>query len=258
MRIVAITQARMTSSRLPGKVLMQAAGRTLLEHHLTRLRRASRLDGVVLATTVNATDDPVAEMARQLGVPVFRGDEVDVLGRYAGAAAAHDADLILRVTCDCPLIDPLLIDRLVARWNELQLTGQPVDYLSVDVGAFPRGLDAELFTRSALDQAQRDATAPDEREHVTAHIYRNPDRFRLGIPMGFDPEDEDAASILAGLPPQRWCVDEPGDLELIRRLSEALSDDWPGFRWQDVCKVLHNHPDWSGLNRSVQQRTLHG
>lgn len=244
-RVVCISQARMTSTRLPGKVLMEAAGQPLLAHHLGRLARCRTLDGLVLATTVNGTDDPVAELAVALGVPVFRGDEQDVLGRFAGAAAMAGADVVVRVTADCPLIDPALVDRVVTTFLESVPT---LDYLSLDVTRFPRGLDSEVFTRAALDEASAFATDPTEREHVTAHLYRRPERFRIGAPLA--PED---GSILD----QRWCVDEAADLELVRRLLGALLPENPGFGWQDCCKVLRQNPEWADLNGSVRQNTLH-
>ncbi|TWA74450.1 spore coat polysaccharide biosynthesis protein SpsF [Azospirillum brasilense] len=244
-RVVCISQARMTSTRLPGKVLMEAAGKPLLAHHLGRLARCRTLDALVLATTVNGTDDPVAELAETLGVPVFRGDERDVLGRFAGAAAMAGADVVVRVTADCPLIDPALVDRVVSAFLD---AGPPLDYLSLDVARFPRGLDAEVFTRSALDAAAAAATEPAEREHVTAHLYRRPERFRVGAPLA--PEDGSALD-------QRWCVDEAADLELVRRLLGALLPENPHFGWQDCCKVLRQHPEWADLNGSVRQNTLH-
>ncbi len=244
-RVVAISQARMTSTRLPGKVLMPAAGRPLLAHHLERLSRTPGLDAVVLATTVNATDDPVVECAQGLGVTVFRGDEQDVLGRFAGAAALAGADLVVRVTADCPLIDPALVGRLIAAFQE----GQPLDYLSIDSTRYPRGLDAEIFPRRLLDEAAANAADPAEREHVTPYLYRRPDRFRLGTALVPDAPVEPAD--------QRWCVDEPADYELVRRLLETLVPSNPGFGWQDCCKTLRDHPDWVDINRSVRQKTLH-
>ncbi|MBK1837113.1 glycosyltransferase family protein [Azospirillum sp. YIM B02556] len=244
-RIVAISQARMTSTRLPGKVLLPAAGRPLLAHHLERLSRTPGLDGVMLATTVNATDDPVVECAQGLGFAVFRGDEQDVLGRFAGAAALAGADLVVRVTADCPLIDPALVGRLIAAFRG----GPPLDYLSIDSTRFPRGLDAEIFPRRLLDEAAADAADPAEREHVTPYIYNRPDRFRLGSPLVPETPVDPAG--------QRWCVDEPADYALVRRMLEALLPANPDFGWQDCCKLLHDHPDWVDINRSVRQKTLH-
>jgi spore coat polysaccharide biosynthesis protein SpsF len=247
-RVVCISQARMTSTRLPGKVLMEAAGKPLLAHHFDRLARCRELDAVMLATTVNATDDPLAELGARLGVPVFRGSEQDVLSRYAGAAAASGAELVVRVTSDCPLIDPALLDQLVAAFLEARGGPSPLDYLGIDTNVLPRGLDAEIFTREALDEAAALAADPAEREHVTPYIYRRPQRFRLGDPLR-----------PAGMAPveQRWCVDEPADFELVRRLLEALLPENPAFGWQDCCKVLKDHPEWADINRDVRQRTLH-
>lgn len=229
----------MTSSRLPGKILMAAAGKPLLGHHLDRLAACRRLDGVVVATTTNAADEPVAALAARLGVPVFRGSEPDVLGRFAGAAAAHGADVVVRVTSDCPLIDPALIDALI----ELYLSGTPpADYAHLDVTTFPRGLDAEVFSRAVLDEAAARAGEPAEREHVTPYVYRRPERFRI-VSLRCDRD----------LSRHRWCVDEPVDLELVRRLLAVLP---PGFGWQDVCKALDDHPEWIEINRAVAQKGL--
>lgn len=242
--VVCISQARMTSSRLPGKVLLHAAGRPLLAHHLDRLRQSRRLDAVVLATTTNATDDPVAELAEGLGVPVFRGSEHDVLARFAGAAERFAADVVVRVTADCPLIDPALVDRAVERFQAGRAETPPVDYVSIDTSLFPRGLDAEVFTRAALDAAMAEAADPWEHEHVTPFIYRRPERFRLGVPLAPD----------HAVAPQRWCVDERADYELVRRVLEALLPGNPGFGWQDCCTVLDHNPGWSAINRGVAQR----
>ncbi len=244
-RVVAISQARMTSTRLPGKVLLEAAGKPLLVHHLERLARSPGLDAVVLATTLNAADDPVAAVAAAMGIPVFRGDELDVLSRFAGAAAMAEADVVVRVTSDCPLIDPELVGALIAAFLADQQP--PLDYLSIDSARYPRGLDAEIFPRTLLDEAAATAREPWEREHVTPFIHQHPERFRLGAPLGPDgPAIE-----------QRWCVDEAADFELVRRLLEALLPATPLFGWRDCCRVLNDHPDWVDINRSIRQKTLH-
>lgn len=230
----------MTSTRLPGKVLMEAAGRPLIDHHLKRLRRARSVDAVVLATTVNATDDPLVAAAARIGVPVFRGDEVDVLGRFAGAAAVMEADVVVRVTADCPLIDPDLIDALVAAWSEGS------DYVWIDVTRWPRGFDAEIFPRALLDEADRKATDVYEREHVTPYIYRRPDRFRLGPPLAPAPGEWDLQC--------RLCVDEAADLELIRRILDELAQNKPEFSRHDIREILRRRPEWTAINRDVAQR----
>lgn len=243
-KVVCVTQARMTSTRLPGKILMTAAGKPLLQWHLERLQAARRLDQVALATTENATDDPAAELAEKLGVFVFRGSEHDVLGRFAGCAAACGADTVIRVTADCPLIDPALIDDLVDAFG----AAPAWDYGSIDVGRFSRGLDAEIFAYSSLAQAAAEARDPFEREHVTPFIYRRPDRFRLGAPLG-PPSGAVEPSV------GRWCVDEAADLALIRLLLAELPADGV-FGWRDVCMLISRHPDWADVNRDVAQRKL--
>ncbi|CAK0775862.1 spore coat polysaccharide biosynthesis protein SpsF [Azospirillaceae bacterium] len=240
-RVVCVTQARMTSTRLPGKVLMTAAGRPLLAHHLERLQRSQSIDQVVLATTNGVSDDPVAALGGHLGVAVFRGDEFNVLQRYAQAAAQFNAEIVIRVTADCPLIDPDLIDAMVGRFCSNE---PPLDYLGLDMACYPRGLDAEIFPRAVLDEAAAHGTADDEREHVTRYIYRRPERFRLGVFEGTEPWGH-----------YRWCVDEASDLELIRRILEALTPTNPYFTWKDCLNILEQHPDWIKINQAVRQKT---
>ncbi|HUS96970.1 MAG TPA: glycosyltransferase family protein, partial [Hyphomicrobiaceae bacterium] len=163
MNTVAIIQARMTSTRLPGKVLAEFAGQPMLSYMLDRVRRAQSLDGILIATTLNHTDDPVVDLCHEVGVAVFRGSEADVLGRYAAAAADAQADTIVRLTADCPLIDPHLIDQAVSTFRE-----GGFDYLSNSIQlSYPDGLDVEVFTRSALARANAEANLPFHREHVT-------------------------------------------------------------------------------------------
>jgi len=239
-RIVGITQARMGSTRLPGKVLMPAAGAPLLTHHLDRLKRATRLDALVVATSELPADDSVAAHAAACGVAVSRGSETDVLDRFYRAALAHRADIVVRFTSDCPLIDPDLVDGLV----DLFLSGG-LDFACIDVDRFPRGLDAEITRFATLETAWREADQPFEREHVMPFIWRRPDRFRLGALTGPTPP--------VG---RRWCVDTAEDLELVRRLLETLLPTKPGFGWRDCLDVLSAHPEWADINRDVRQKTV--
>src|SRR6185437_12951462 len=160
--VICITQARLGSTRLPGKVLMPIIGRPLLAWHLSRLGRAKAIDQVIVATTVLPQDDAIVELCRGLGIPVFRGSQEDVLERYLGAAARAGAATIVRVTSDCPLIDPGVVDELVAAYHARR---PAIDYATLDRADFPRGLDADVFSRAALEEAGRDAHAPAEREH---------------------------------------------------------------------------------------------
>ncbi|TWB64114.1 cytidylyltransferase domain-containing protein [Nitrospirillum viridazoti] len=245
-RVVCITQARMGSTRLPGKVMLTVAGRTLLAHQVERLRRATLVDEVVVATSDRAADDAIADQCRVLGVACFRGSEHDVLDRFCRAALAHHADVAVRVTGDCPLIDPGLIDQLLTLFLA---ANPPLDHASVDIGYYPRGLDAEAISMTALQAAWQEAREPFEREHVTPFIYRRPDRFRLGSlpPAGPAPVE---------MGPQRWCVDTVEDFQLVRRLLETLLPAKPHFTWTDCLDVLRRHPDWVLLNRDVVQKPL--
>ena len=240
--VICITQARLGSTRLPGKVLMPIIGRPLLAWHLSRLGRAKAIDQVIVATTVLPQDDAIVELCRGLGIPVFRGSQEDVLERYLGAAARAGAATIVRVTSDCPLIDPGVVDELVAAYHARR---PAIDYATLDRADFPRGLDAEVFSRAALEEAGLEARAPPEREHVTPYLYREGNGFRC-----FTLANGAKAGHL------RWCVDEPADFELVRRIIEALAPARPEFSWRDCLAVMAAHPDWAELNRLVVQKKV--
>jgi len=243
MKTVAIVQARMGSTRLPGKVMMTAAGDPLLEHLLMRLRRSKRADDIVVATTELEKDDPVASLAKRLGVNVWRGSEDDVLARYHGAALNASADAIIRVTGDCPLIDPAIVDLVASKFLDSQST---IDYASNTLErTYPRGLDCEVFSFAALEEAHLKATDPMEREHVTPYIWRRPERFRIAQVT----QDRD----LSG---HRWTVDTPEDFELVRRLLEALVPVRLDFNLEDILAVLEDHPDWLRINADVPQKEV--
>ena len=236
MRIVVITQARMGSTRLPGKIMLPLLGEPMLVHHLRRLQRAKRIDGLIVATTDDVSSTPIVELCDRLGIQSFRGSETDVLARFHGAAEAAGADLVVRVTSDCPLIDPALIDAAIER----VLDG--ADYASVDIGSYPRGCDAEAFRRRVLDEAFLEAADPAEREHVTPFIYRRPERFRLDSVGGGDGAEF------------RLCVDEAADFRLIETLAASLASRGQDWGWRDCVALLRQHPDWAAINRSVAQK----
>ena len=240
MNVVAIIQARMGSSRLPGKVMLDLAGEPMLARVVSRLRRAESLDEIVVATTNDPRDDALAALCAQRAWPCFRGSEDDVLDRYHRAAAAHDAEVIVRITSDCPLIDPDVLDATIAGF----LAGQPTTDYACNFHprrTFPRGLDAEVFSRAALDRCWREAADPYSREHVTAFIYKNPHLFNLrGIESGGDWSH------------LRWTVDTPEDFELVRLISAHFGHD--AFTWREVLAAFEQHPEWAGLNRHVLQK----
>jgi spore coat polysaccharide biosynthesis protein SpsF len=209
-----------------------------------RLRRCRRLAGVVLAIPADPGDDALADVARALGVPVFRGPTHDVLARYVGAAREHEADPVVRITADCPLIDPALVDRTVAAFEDLAVDG--VDLVAnTTPRRWPRGLDTEVVRRDALlrlDEQERD---PAVREHVTLGIYRRPDEYAI---RGLDAERD--------LSEHRWTVDTPADLEFVRAVYGALEPENPSFGLDDVLALLERRPDLRRLNAHVRQKEL--
>lgn len=239
-RVVAIIQAHMASTRLPGKVMMDIGGRTMLARVVERTRRAALLDAVVVATTTHPGDEPVVAECARLGVPSFRGSEEDVLDRYWRAARAHRADAVARITSDCPLIDPGLIDRVVGAYRE----GRP-DYASNSIRpTYPLGLSLGVAGMDALERARREAREVYQRVHVMPYIYQNPRLFRILSVAG----DED----LSG---HRWTVDTPEDMAFVRAVYERLGND-DRFTWRDVLALLEQEPGLSDINRHVRQKTL--
>jgi spore coat polysaccharide biosynthesis protein SpsF len=241
LKVVAIIQARMGSTRLPGKVLKDVEGETVLARVVNRLRRARLINEVLVATTDRAADDVIVKECRGLSVLVSRGDELDVLDRYFRAAQLAKAEVVVRVTSDCPLIDPEITDKTIAAF----LDAAP-DYASnALVRTYPRGLDTEVVSVSALGRAWHGGLKRYEREHVTPYIYEHPSEFKLLSVTG----DADYSG-------HRWTVDTPEDLEFVRAVYTRLRDN-PTFLWRDVLDLLDREPELMELNRSVMQKALH-
>lgn len=241
MKTVIIVQARMTSTRLPGKVLKRVLDKSLLEYQIERLRRVKLADEIVIATTTNSTDLPIIELCDRLSVPYFRGSEDDVLARYYGAAKEHKGDVVVRVTSDCPLIDPQVIDKVIQFYLEYKYE---YDYISNCLErSYPRGMDTEVFSFIALHQAFVEATAQPDREHVTPFIYRHPERYRLAQVV----YSENQSS-------HRWTVDTADDFELIKKIIETLYPQIPKFTLEDCLDLLRQYPDWSLINAHVEQK----
>lgn len=239
-RVGIITQARMTSTRLPGKVLIPAGGRTLLDHHIDRLLSTGL--PLVVATTTNATDEPIAALARSRGIAAYRGSETDVLSRFAGAAVENELDAVVRVTSDCPLIDPELISEGVRRYIELD---DPSAYVSnVLERTYPRGFDFEVFSTSALLDADERSSDPIEREHVTTSLHRD----RSGAVRFHSVRNGRDASVF------RLTVDTPDDLVLIRELIERHGAAALGA--PAIIALLEEHPELAAINAHVEQKKL--
>ncbi len=241
MRTTAIIQARMGSTRLPGKVMKDLCGAPMLERVVNRTRRATSLSDVVVATTTAPADQAVVDECERLGIPCFRGNETDVLDRYFQAAKELKADAIVRITSDCPLIDPLIVDKTVS-----EFLSQGHDYASNTLHrTYPRGLDTEVFTFAGLERCWREATDQYQRIHVTPYFYQNPKQFHLHSVIG-----EHNFSM------HRWTVDTPEDLQFIREIYKRLGPG-DGFSWQDVLVVLQQQPELSAINQSILQKELH-
>ena len=239
--ILAIIQARMGSSRLPGKVLLDLAGRPVLWHAVSRVRKARQVDQVLVATTDQLSDEPIRRFCAEQQVQCFGGSEQDVLDRFVQAArfaGATESDAIVRITADCPLVDPDVIDQVVAAYQQAG-----ADYASnINPPTFPDGLDVEVFCFSALLTAWREAKLVSEREHVTPYLRNHPEKFSAhNVTHGTD---------LSAL---RWTLDEPADYALLQRLVAELDRNQPEFHLADVLQVLAVHPEWQELNRDFQR-----
>ena len=241
MKVVAVVQARMGSTRLPGKVSMDIGGETCLSRVVRRLSRATRIGQIVIATTTSSADEVIVKIATNLAVECFRGSERDVLSRYVGAAEKFDAGAVVRVTSDCPLIDPELADQVVGEG-----VAGGIDFASNDgPPAYPRGLDVEFATASALREAARIALEPHHREHVTPIFRERADLFRTRV-LGAERE----------YGRYRWTLDTPEDLELIRAIY-AHFENRDDFTWRDVVALMENSPHLLAINAHIMQKPVH-
>ena len=242
MKTIAIIQARMNSSRLPGKVLLDIAGQPMLVRVVERARRAQLMDGVMIATTNDPSDDPLEALCHERGYPVYRGSQFDVLDRFYQAARLAQADTIVRLTADCPVIDPAVIDQTVAAFRAA----------GADFGAnrlpppwkrtFPIGLDTEVCSFAGLERAWREAQLPFEREHVMPYFYDQEGRFKVVV-IDHQPD-------CGGY---RWTVDTPDDLRLLREIFARFAGS-DQFSWLDVLSVVQREPHLLKINAAVQAK----
>lgn len=240
MKRVIIVQARMTSTRLPGKILMDLAGRPMLAQQLRRLKACKAADEIIIATTTNATDDPVIDLARRENVGWFRGSEHDVLARYVGTARQARADVVVRLTADCPLIDSEVVDRVI---NDLVEHSTECDYVSnVEERTFPRGLDVEAFFLDTLLRANRLGQSAVAREHVTVVIRaERPELFvRRSVT---DPRN--GADL-------RWTVDTAEDLQLVRTLYKDLDLGIQSPSYAAILAYVRANPELAQINASSE------
>ena len=241
MTITATIEARMTSSRLPGKVLLPADGKPMLAHLVARLRQAPSIDCIVLATTTNAADDPLKAFADDVGILCHRGSEEDVMARVIGAAEQADADIVVEITGDCPIIDPGLVEQAIRIF-----LNNDCDYASnAHIRSYPDGMDVQAFRLDSLRRSAAMTNAPLDREHVTLHMRRHPDLFRhlhiVAPPNEHWPE--------LGL-----TLDEEADYRLLKQLIEHFGSANPFFTCREVVAHLRQRPDLVAINHQVRRK----
>lgn len=243
MKVAAIIQARMGSTRLPGKVLKKVLGKTLLEYQIERVKRAKAIDEIIIATTTKESDDQIVQLCQQLSIPYYRGSEEDVLSRYYEAATKFNVDVVVRLTSDCPIIDPNVIDKVVEHYLENK---DRYDYVSNTLTrTYPRGLDTEVMSYEVLKRVHEEAKELVYREHVTAYIYHHPDQFRL---CNVSNEKDESK--------HRWTVDTEEDFILIKNILETLYSINPLFTLEDVIRILQDKPEWAEINAHIEQKKL--
>ncbi|QYJ95058.1 cytidylyltransferase domain-containing protein [Shewanella spartinae] len=245
MRVICITQARMGSSRLPGKVLTPIANKPMLEYHIERVAQSHLIDTHIIATTIEDNDQAIADYCHTKQLQCFRGDEQDVLQRFYEAAlsvGAEQEDIIIRLTGDCPLICPELIDQAIRKHQ----TGDPAQYTHISLAFFPRGFDVEVFSMHSLTLAFQHAHTQAQREHVTLFLYTQPDAQIIPIETG-----------KASWGEFRLCVDEIDDLRLVEQTIQLLGENWLTADHKTICKLLTDNPELAQINKHVAQRIAH-
>ena len=242
-RVVATIEARMTSSRLPGKVMMQALGRPMLAHLTSRLKAVPSIDEIVLATTVNSADDVLVDFANKDGIKVFRGSEEDVLARVIAAGESAGAEVLVEITGDCPVIDPDLVEQTIQMYFHHE-----VDYASNSiVSSYPDGMETQVISMAALKDAAARTNDPLDREHVSLYLWQRPEQYRIVH--------------LVAPPSLHWpglglTLDEPGDYLLLSKIIEALASENPLFSCLDIIRLLKNNPSWLDMNSNVVRKTV--
>jgi spore coat polysaccharide biosynthesis protein SpsF len=264
--VVAIIQGRMSSSRLPGKILADIAGQPMLQRVFMRTSRSASVSQTLFATTTDASDDPVAEYCDFSGIPFTRGSQFDVLDRYYQAAKQVKADVVVRITADCPMIDHELIDKVVNTIisEHSSVNDKPFDFVCNRLPppyhrTYPIGLDIEACTFKALEQAWKKAKEPQHREHVMPYFYENVELTtdNRSLQTGLSPRGFNIALLhhTTDFGEYRWTVDTPEDLEFMRQVYARFNgrDD---FTWKEVLELVHDNPELMKTNAGVQHKSL--
>lgn len=237
MKIIAIIQARLGSTRLPGKVLLDIEGRTVLEHVIRRVKSSKLVTDVIVATTINKDDLKIVKLCANLGISVYCGSEDDVLDRYYQTARLFGADHIVRITSDCPLIDHMLIDEVITLHVQ-----EKADYTSNTLKeTYPDGEDIEVFTFAALKEAWKKANLSSEREHVTPYIRKNP-AFKLAN-----------LEYKKDLSHKRWTLDNPEDYDFIKSIYKNIYIKNPDFGMEEILKFIDKNPVVEKINQHINR-----
>lgn len=245
MKVVCLVQARVGSTRLPGKILKEICGKTILHHEIDRLKKCKEIDEIVIATTDKEDDDKIVNEAKKLSVKYFRGSENDVLSRFYYAAKENNADIIVRVTSDCPCIDFEILDKMLIYFKDKYKEKQ-IDYLSNTINrTYPRGYDIEIFTFSALEKSYINAEKEYEREHVTPYIYDKTNNF---LKLSFENKDDYSN--------YRVTLDTIEDFIVIKNIFENLYYKNPYFKLNDVVQYLNNNLHIVDINKHIEQKKL--
>lgn len=263
-RVIAIIQARMGSARLPGKVLADIAGRPMLHRVIERTITARRVNSIIVATTDKPSDDPIAHLCSSIGVAWHRGSEHDVLGRCLGAARAMGADIVVRLTADCPLLDGALIDECVEALAGDTAGSRAWDFVCNRLPppwkrTYPIGLDVECCWRSVLECSAAEATQSHQREHVMPYIYENAKLTSRANGQTLDLEATGerfhvlVLNLVENLGGLRWTVDTPEDLEVVRCIFAVIGTN-PSVPWRNVLDVTRSRPELFELNAAVTQK----
>ena len=244
MKIGAIVQARMGSTRLPGKVLKKIKGKTILEHVINRLKFSTKLDKIIVATTTNPSDDLIVDLCKKKEILFFRGSEDNVLERYFETATYHNLDVVVRVTSDCPLIDANILDKTIVKHLENTFAITTNAGLDQNNRTFPRGLDTEVFNFQYLKDSYDNATKKYQKEHVTPYIYE-----KHANKIGIFNSDIDYSY-------HRWTLDTPKDFKLIEIIYEELYTTKNNFMFEEILKLFEIKPEILDINKSVTQKKI--
>ncbi len=242
MKTIVIIQARMGSSRLPGKVMKKLCGKTVLEHVITRVKQSKEIQDIVIATTIHERDNVIEDAVQSYGVKIFRGSEDNVLERYYYAAKEYKTDTVIRVTSDCPLIDPFIIDEVIRFYKNESYDIVTNAGLDLAKRTYPRGLDVEAFSFHKLEEAFKQAGEPYQLEHVTPYLYEHNS-------VGYCKNDVNYSNY-------RWTLDTEEDWLLISKIYEYLYKGKHDFYMEEIVALLKEHPELLELNRNVQQKIL--